>query len=88
MNRDEKELMIYNLTDQLAVEKELYRGKEEQLRALEEEFHTLTKRFEAMKTQRTKVMVALKNAGGYTVNEIAELFGMDKAEVFDILINN
>ena len=88
MNRDEKELMIYNLTEQLAVEKELCRGKEEQLRALEEEFHTLTKRFEAMKTQRAKVMVALKNTGGYTVNEIAELFSMDKAEVFDILINN
>ena len=73
MNRDEKELMIHDLTEQLAVEKEICKMKEVQI--------------ELLKLQRNLAMAALKQSGMYTVNEIAELFNMNKAEVFDILVN-
>ncbi len=73
MNRDEKELIIHDLTEQLAVEKEICKIKEAQI--------------ELLKLQRNLAMAALKRSGMYTVNEIAELFNMNKAEVFDILVN-
>lgn len=73
MNRDEKELMIHDLTEQLAVEKEICKMKEVQI--------------ELLKLQRNLAMAALKQSGMYTVNEIAELLSMNKAEVFDILVN-
>lgn len=73
MNRDEKELMIHDLTEQLAVEREISKIKEAQI--------------EILKKQRNLAMAALKLSGMYSVDEIAELFNMNKVEVFDILVN-
>lgn len=65
---------INDLKEQLAVEKEICRVKEEQIKILEE--------------QRNMAMKFLKHSRSFTVDEIAEMFGMHKANVFDILINN
>ena len=48
MNRDEKELMIHDLTEQLAVEKEICKIKEAQI--------------ELLKLQRNLAMAALKRS--------------------------
>ena len=84
MNRDEKDGIIHDLTEQLEVERGICRAKARQLEVLEEEFHSLTKRFEKVRGQRNLAIIALRKNGVLTTAEIAELFDMDKIEVFDI----